>query len=419
MLRGKNIVLAVSGSIACYKAAELTRLLVQEGARVQVLMTKSAQEFITPLTFQTLSGNPVATEAFSLTQESEIGHIRLADQADLLLIAPATANVIGKLASGIADDLLTTVLMATRAPVLIAPAMNVHMYEHPILQQNIEKLRSLGYRFIEPQVGFLACGYEGKGRLAEPSDIVEEVQDVLTEKDLAGENVLITAGPNWEPLDPVRFISNRSTGKMGFALARVAKRRGARVTLISGPTSLTPPRGISFHPVERASEMYRAVMDSYPEATLVILAAAVADFRPAQIAREKIKKGIRTPTLKLERNPDIAADLGKNKGGRLLVGFATETQELVANARRKLIEKNLDLIVANDVTQEGAGFAADTNIVTLMDRTGKVESLPLLTKEEVAQVIFDRVLALKQTLAPSAQPPADGQNGHSHTPTAG
>ncbi|MBI3303347.1 MAG: bifunctional phosphopantothenoylcysteine decarboxylase/phosphopantothenate--cysteine ligase CoaBC [Deltaproteobacteria bacterium] len=397
MLKGKTVVLAVSGSIACYKAAELTRILINEGARVRVIMTKNAQEFITPLTFQTLSGNLVATDTFSLTQESEIGHIRLADSADVLLIAPATANIIGKLANGIADDLLTTVLMATTAPVLIAPAMNVHMYNNPILQQNMARLKSLGYHFIEPGEGSLACGYEGKGRLADPTDIVEAVKNVLTKKALVGENVLVTAGPNREPIDPVRFISNRSTGKMGFALARIARRRGATVTLISGPTSLIPPYRANFRPVDRAVEMHRAVMECYPAATIVIMAAAVADYRPTHMATGKIKKGSSSLILELERNPDIAAELGGQKGDRLLVGFATETEELIANARRKLIEKNFDLIVANDVTQKGAGFATDTNIVTLIDRTGGVEHLPLMTKDEVAAVIFDRILVLKES----------------------
>jgi phosphopantothenoylcysteine decarboxylase/phosphopantothenate--cysteine ligase len=286
--------------------------------------------------------------------------------------------------------------MATTAPGLIAPAMNVHMYDHPILQQNIARLKLLGYRFVEPQEGFLACGYEGKGRLANPEDIVEEVKDVLSQKDLVGENVLVTAGPNREPIDPVRFISNRSTGKMGFALARIARGRGAAVTLISGPTSLIPPHGVSFRSVERAVEMHQAVMECYPAATIVIMAAAVADYRPAHVATQKIKKGSRSLTLELERNPDIAAELGRQKGDHLLIGFATETEDLITNAQRKLIEKNFDLIVANDVTQKGAGFATDTNIVTLIDRTGKVEHLPLMTKDEVASIVFDRILALKE-----------------------
>lgn len=395
MLKGKNIVLGVTGGIAAYKAAEIVRLLVKEGATVRVLMTRNAQEFITPLTLQTLSGNPVSTETFSLTQESEIGHIRLADTADLLLVAPATANVIGKLACGIADDLLTTVLLATTAPVLLAPAMNVHMYAHPIVQENMRKLASLGYGLIEPAEGFLACGYEGKGRLAAPEDIVEEVRAALTEKDLIGTRIIVTAGPNAEPIDPVRLITNRSTGKMGFAMARVAWRRGAEVLLVSGPTSLPPPRGVRVRSVRTAREMQQAVLESYPQATMVIAAAAVADYRPAHIAPQKIKKGEGKFVIALTRNPDILAELGQQKGERLLVGFATETEEVLQNAERKLRSKNLDLIVANDVTQEGAGFAGDTNIVTLIDRTGKIEPLPLMGKEEVAHAVYDRLLALK------------------------
>ncbi|HJY80246.1 MAG TPA: bifunctional phosphopantothenoylcysteine decarboxylase/phosphopantothenate--cysteine ligase CoaBC, partial [Candidatus Binatia bacterium] len=268
MLAGKTIVLGVTGGIAAYKAAEIVRLLVKDGATVRVIMTKNAQEFITPLTLQTLSGNPVSTETFSLTQESEIGHIRLADGADLILIAPATANVIAKLAHGLADDLLTTVVLAATAPILVAPAMNVHMYAHRLVRENMHKLASLGYGFVEPAEGFLACGYEGKGRLADPEDIVEEVRATLSKKDLRGERIIVTAGPNAEPIDPVRFITNRSTGKMGFAMARVAWRRGAEVTLVSGPTALSPPRGVCFCPVRTAREMQQAVLEHYPKATM-------------------------------------------------------------------------------------------------------------------------------------------------------
>jgi phosphopantothenoylcysteine decarboxylase/phosphopantothenate--cysteine ligase len=394
-LTGKTIVLGVTGGIAAYKAAEIVRLLVKDGATVRVIMTSNAQEFITPLTFQTLSGNPVSTETFNLTQESEIGHIRLADTADLILIAPATANVIAKLAHGQADDLLTTVLLATTAPVLLAPAMNVHMYAHAIVQENMRKLASLGYGFVEPAEGFLACGYEGKGRLADPEDIVEEVRAALTKKDLKDERIIVTAGPNWEPLDPVRFISNRSTGKMGFALARVARRRGAEVTLISGPTALSPPHGVRFCRVQTALEMQQAVLEYYPQATVVVSAAAVADYRPAQIAPQKVKKGAGKVVMELVRNPDILAELGQQKGDRFLIGFATETEEVLQNAVQKLRSKNLDLIVANDVTQEGAGFAHDTNVVTLIGRDERIESLPLMSKEDVAHAVYDRLLAMK------------------------
>jgi phosphopantothenoylcysteine decarboxylase / phosphopantothenate---cysteine ligase len=395
MLAGKTIVVGVTGGIAAYKAAELVRLLVKDGAFVRVIMTKNAQEFITPLTLQTLSGNPVATETFNLTQESEIGHIRLADTADLILIAPASADVIGKLAHGIADDLLTTVLLATMAPVLVAPAMNVHMFAHPAVQENIRILGQRGYRFVEPGEGFLACGYEGKGRLAEPEDIVEEVRAALTKKDLGKERIIVTAGPNAEPIDPVRFITNRSTGKMGFAMARVAWRRGADVTLISGPTSLAPPRGVRFYPVRTALEMQQAILSAYGETTMVISAAAIADYRPAHVAPQKIKKREGDFSIELTRNPDILAGLSQQKGYRLLVGFATETEDVLQNAMRKLRKKNLDMIVANDVTQEGAGFAHDTNIVTLIDRSERMETLPLMSKDEVAHTVYDRLLTLR------------------------
>ena len=395
MLAGKTIVLGVTGGIAAYKSAEIVRLLVKEGAVVRAIMTKNAQEFITPLTLQTLSGNPVATETFSLTQESEIGHIRLADTAELILIAPATADIIAKLANGLADDLLSTVLLATTAPVLIAPAMNVHMYAHPLVQENMRKLMSHGYRLIEPAEGFLACGYEGRGRLADPEDIVEEVRAALTKKDMRGEHVIVTAGPNAEPIDPVRFITNRSTGKMGFAMARVAWRRGAEVTLVSGPTSLEPPHGVRFAAVRTALEMQKAILDHYHTATMVVSAAAVADYRPAKVAAQKIKKADGNFSIELTRNPDILKELSSLKRNHLHVGFATETENVLENAARKLRSKNLDMIVANDVTQEGAGFAHDTNIVTLIDRTARMETLPLMSKDEVAHAVYDRLIALK------------------------
>jgi phosphopantothenoylcysteine decarboxylase/phosphopantothenate--cysteine ligase len=389
------VVLGVSGGIACYKAVELVRLLVKDGFVVQVIMTRGAMEFVTPLTFQTLSGRPVASETFNLTQESEIGHIRLADAADLFVIAPATANVIGKIAAGIADDLLTTVLMATKAAVLIAPAMNIHMYENPILQENVRKLRRLGYYFMEPAEGYLACGYEGKGRLPEPEKILEEVHRLLKRKDLAGEKLLITAGPNREPLDPVRYLSNRSSGKMGYALARAAIRRGAEVALISGPTMLEPPAGARLIPVTTAAEMRHAVLNEFPRSTAVIMAAAVTDYRPADFAGKKMKRGQGPIEIRLEPNPDILKEIGAQKNGKLLVGFAAETDELVANAKKKLEDKNLDMIVANDVTGAGAGFDVDTNVATILDRGGGVLALPLMSKDELAEQIFDYLLALK------------------------
>lgn len=388
--------LGVSGGIACYKAVELVRLLVQAGCSVQVIMTRSAMEFVTPLTFQTLSGHPVASETFSLTQESEIGHINLADSADLFVIAPATANIIGKIANGIADDLLTTVLMATQAPVLIAPAMNIHMYENPILQENLRKLRRIGYHLLEPAEGFLACGYEGKGRLPDPEKIAEEVQRLLKPKDLTGERFLITAGPNREPLDPVRYLSNRSSGKMGYALARAALRRGAEVALVSGPTALEAPVGARTTQVTTAAEMRAAVLKEFSTSTAVIMAAAVSDYRPVVRADKKIKRGKGPIELRLEPNPDILKELGAAKDGKLLIGFAAETEELTANAARKLREKNLDMIVANDIAQEGSGFDGDTNIATILDRSGASRALPLMSKDDLADRIFDHFLELKK-----------------------
>jgi phosphopantothenoylcysteine decarboxylase/phosphopantothenate--cysteine ligase len=392
----KHVILGVTGGIACYKAVELVRLLVKEEYTVQVIMTRGAMEFVTPLTFQTLSARPVATDTFDLTQESEIGHIDLADSADIFVIAPATANVIGKIAAGIADDLLTTVLMATQAPVLIAPAMNIHMYENPILQENLRKLRRVGYRILEPAEGYLACGYEGKGRLPDPESILEQIRWLLKKKDLAGEKLLITAGPSREPLDPVRYISNRSSGKMGYALARAAVQRGAEVVLISGPTALEPPAGVKLTPVNTAAEMRQAILNEFATCTAVIMAAAVADYHPVEFSPEKIKRGKGPLDVRLEPNPDILKELSQRKDRKLLVGFAAETGNLDDNAEKKLHEKNLDMIVANDVTKEGSGFDGDTNIVTIFDRRGASRSLPLMSKDKVAEQIFDHLLTLKR-----------------------
>lgn len=391
-----KVVLGVSGGIACYKAVELVRLLVKEQYAVQVILTRGAMEFVTPLTFQTLSARPVATDTFNLTQESEIGHINLADSADIFVVAPATANIIGKIAAGIADDLLTTVLMATRAPVLIAPAMNIHMYENPILQENLRKLRRVGYEILEPGEGYLACGYEGKGRLPDPEAILERIGCRVKKKDLAGEKLLVTAGPSREPLDPVRYISNRSSGKMGYALARAAAQRGAEVVLISGPTALKPPAGVKLTAVNTAAEMRQAILDEFAACTAVIMAAAVADYHPAKFSPDKIKRSKGPLDVRLEPNPDILEELGQRKDGKLLVGFAAETGNLDANAEKKLRDKNLDMIVANDVTQEGSGFDGDTNIATIFDRRGASRSLPLMSKDELADQIFDHLLTLKR-----------------------
>ncbi|MFA5515708.1 MAG: bifunctional phosphopantothenoylcysteine decarboxylase/phosphopantothenate--cysteine ligase CoaBC [Desulfuromonadales bacterium] len=397
MLTGKTIVLGVCGGIAAYKAVELLRLLVKGGAQVHVVMTASSREFVTPLTFQTLSGNPVHTEMFNLLQEMEIGHISLADRADLFVVAPATANVIGKVANGIADDLLTTTIMATKAPILFVPAMNVNMYENPIYRRNEDRLAALGCRFMTPATGFLACGWEGKGKLPEPSAILTEIEQMLSPQDFSGETMLVTAGPTREDLDPVRFLSNRSSGRMGYAVAAAARRRGARVVLVSGPTCLAPPAGVETVPVTSARQMREAVLAHLPAATVVVKAAAVADYRAAAPAGKKIKKGDAAElVLALEKNPDILAELGALKEERILVGFAAETDDLLANADRKLREKNLDLIVANDVTLPGAGFDVETNIVRLLYRDGKVEALPQMSKNGLADLLLDRLLTLRR-----------------------
>lgn len=396
MFEGKTVILGVCGGIAAYKAVELLRLLVKSGATVHVIMTKAASEFVTPLTFQTLSGNPVHTELFNLITEQEIGHISLADRADLCIIAPATANCIGKLASGIADDLLTTTLMATKAPVLLAPAMNVNMYENAIYRENEARLQRHGYLFIPPVNGFLACGWEGKGKLPDPMDILEEAVAALTPKDMAGLTVLVTAGPTREEIDPVRYVSNHSSGRMGYAIARAARLRGARVTLISGPVSLSAPAGVELITVESAAQMHTAVLQRKDEADIIIKAAAVADYRASERAGQKLKKKSAELSLHLVKNSDILAELGRIKAkGQTLVGFAAETENLQAHAAAKLAAKNLDLIVANDVSAEGAGFNVATNIVRFLYRDGKCEELPLLPKEKVAEEILARVLQLR------------------------
>lgn len=397
MLQGKTIVLGVTGGIAAYRAVELLRLFVKAGAQVFVVMTQSAREFVTPLTFQTLSGNPVHTELFNLYQEREIGHITLADRADLLVVAPATANLIGKVAGGLADDLLSTTLMATKAPVLFVPAMNVNMYENPLYQANQTKLTGFGYHFLEPATGYLACGWEGKGKMPEPQAVFEEVLRLLSPQDLCGETVLVTAGPTREELDPVRYLSNYSSGKMGYAIARAARRRGARVILVSGPTALAAPPGVDLVPVVSARQMREAVLARLAEATVVIKSAAVADYRPAERSEQKIKKGKGMELiLPLEKNPDILAELGERKTDQLLIGFAAETTDLLGNARKKLEAKNLDLIVANDVSRKDAGFDVDTNAVRLLYRDGRSEELPLLSKDEVAQQLLDRIVRLRK-----------------------
>lgn len=391
MLEGKKIVLGITGGIAAYKSAGLTREFVKQRADVSVIMTRNATEFITPLTLQTLSGNPVYTDTFSVTGDWEIGHISLAEAAHIFVLAPATANIIGKIASGIADDLLSTTIMATKAPVLICPAMNTNMYTHSVVSENIQKLAKLGYYFVEPAHGELACKTEGQGRLAPLDDIVEEVISIMTPKDLQGQAVLITAGPTREAFDPVRFISNYSSGKMGYAFATMAKRRGADVTLISGPTSLPVPSGVKLLNVSSAVEMRDAVMEHVEESTVIIKVAAVADYRPASMAYSKIKKDEGAFAIALEHNPDIIAEIGKIKGDRVLVGFAMETEDLLKNAYNKLMAKNMDLIVANDLSRPGSGFQCDTNSVRVIDRTGDVKKFPLMSKVNVADRVLDRV----------------------------
>jgi len=394
MLQNKTIILGVSGGIAVYKAVELLRLLTKAGATVHVIMTKNAQEFVTPLTFQTLSGNPVHTELFNLYQEQEIGHISLADQADLFILAPATANLIGKIAQGLADDLLTTSVMATKAPVLVVPAMNSNMYENPLYQRNEKILSKAGYHLMEPATGELACGWQGKGKLPDPEQIMEAATAVLTPKDLKGRQLLVTAGPTREEIDPVRYVSNYSSGKMGFAIAAAAAARGANVTLVSGPVQLTVPVGVKCIPVTSADEMRAAVLAHYPQAEVVIKSAAVADYRPVDRLENKLKKADEELTLRLEKNPDILAELGAQKGDRVLVGFAAETERLLAHAAEKLQKKNLDMVVANDLTAEGAGFDVDTNVVRFLFADGRVKELDLMSKEQVANLLLTQVVKL-------------------------
>jgi phosphopantothenoylcysteine decarboxylase/phosphopantothenate--cysteine ligase len=391
MLHEKRIVLGVTGGIAVYKAAELVRELVRRGAVVRVVMTDHACEFVRPLTFETLSGHPVSTDLFHLTGGYEIDHIALADFAELVVIAPATANIIGKMAAGIADDLLTTVLLAATAPVLVCPAMNAKMYANAVVKENLARLIARGYSILEPGYGELACRTEGQGRLPDAPEIAEEIESLLTPKNLRGEHILITAGPTQEPFDPVRYITNHSSGKMGYALAVMARRKGAAVTLISGPTELPDPRGVRCISVQTALEMRDSVLDHLKEATVVIKAAAVADYRPKVCQKTKIKKTAGQMTVSLERNPDIIAAIGEKKGSRIVVGFAMESDHLLENARMKLVEKKMDFIVANDLTMPGAGFRTDTNIIRILDSKGGDETFPLMDKLDAAGIILDRV----------------------------
>ncbi|HHX23611.1 MAG: bifunctional phosphopantothenoylcysteine decarboxylase/phosphopantothenate--cysteine ligase CoaBC [Tepidanaerobacteraceae bacterium] len=393
MLKDKFIVLGVTGSIAIYKSLHLIRLLKKAGANVQVIMTKSACEFITPLTFQVISQNPVIMDMFEKPSHWEVEHVALADKADFFLVAPATANIIAKMAAGIADDMLTSTLLATKARIIVVPAMNVKMYENPITQRNIYSLIERDIKFIDPSEGNLACGYTGKGRFPEPTDIVEWIKIILGENgDFKDKKLLITAGPTREPLDPVRFITNYSSGKMGYALAEKAVQRGAKVTLISGPTNLTPPLGLSkYIAVDTAQEMFQAVMEHFTYADVIIKSAAVADFSPKDIEQNKIKKQDFNMRIELKKNPDILQELGKRKTKQILVGFAAETTEVLENAQNKLKRKNLDFIVMNNLTEEGAGFAVDSNIVKILHKDGRIEELSKMLKKDLANEILDRI----------------------------
>lgn len=398
----KRVLLGVSGGIAAYKSAEVIRLLLKNGMQVDVAMTRNATRFITPLTLQALSGNPVWVETFRLGMEQEIGHIRLVDRADLLLVAPATANILAKAACGIADDMLSTLLcVASRIPVVFAPSMNPNMYRHPVTQENMQKLKRIGAGFVEPVEGELACRVQGVGRLADPERIVEDVVFRLGHKDLVGEKILVTAGPTREEIDPVRFLSNPSSGKMGFAIARAAAQRGAAVTLVTGPTHCLEPLHVTTVHVNTAAQMRASVLDALPEATAVLMTAAVSDFRPVCRAPEKIKKAGAALRLDLEATVDILREVGEAKGERILVGFAAETQALLENAREKLANKNLDLIVVNDVSRGDIGFQADDNEVKILSRQGDCTDLPRMSKEDLAHRILDRVAVLR-----AARPPA-------------
>jgi phosphopantothenoylcysteine decarboxylase/phosphopantothenate--cysteine ligase len=406
-----RVALGVTGGIAAYKAAELVRLLQDRGLEVQVVMTRAAREFITPLTFAALSGRKVITEMFEGGEaepnvESAIEHIAVAQSIDALVIAPATANVLAKIAQGIADDFLTTLCLATKAPLVVAPAMNVNMWEHPATQKNLEILRARGVKVLDPDEGYLACGMTGAGRLTNIETIAQAVFVTLgLRDDLKGETVLVTAGPTQEPLDAVRYLSNRSSGKMGYALAEAARRRGARVVLVSGPTHLEPPAGAVFEGVRTAEEMAEAVRRHSGVATVILMAAAVADFRPAEIAPQKIKRQDGVPQIQLEPTPDILAEVAsRRRAEQILVGFAADTERVSESAEAKLRSKRLDLIVANDVTQPGAGFDVDTNIVTLIFPDGRKLALEKMSKLDVAQRVLDEVVGIREKRSAELQP---------------
>lgn len=391
-LNNVKIAVGVTGCIAAYKACEIVSRLKKLGADVTVVMTKSATEFVAPLTFGTLSQNKVIYDMFEMPDYSKVEHISLASEADVFLICPATANIIGKVASGIADDFLSTTIMATKAPVAFAPAMNSNMYENPIVQSNISKLKGYGYHFIEPDEGFLACGTSGKGRLPEYDKIISKVESIAYKnKDLKGKKVLVSAGPTQEKIDPVRFLSNHSTGKMGYSIAKAAVLRGADVTLVTGKVSIDPPFGAKVIKIESAEDMYKKVCEEFDSSDIVIKAAAVADYRPSVTYDQKVKKG-GDMEIKLTQNPDILKELGRRKKNQVLVGFCMETEDLTENAKKKLNEKNLDFIVANNLFTEGAGFAGDTNVVTIIEKGGEITPYSIMEKDEVAHLILDKCI---------------------------
>ena len=394
MLKDKTILLGVTGGIAVYKAADLVSRLKKQNANVEVIMTSNAMEFVTPLTFQTMSNNMVHSDMFKEITNYDVEHISLAQSADIILIAPATANTIGKIACGIADNLLTTVVMASNAKVIFAPAMNTTMYNSPMVQENIHKLKKIGYEFIAPGVGLLACGDYGAGKMAEPADIVEYLIQNFIEKDFKNKKIVITAGATIEPLDPVRYMTNYSSGKMGYSLAEDAKNRGAEVVLISGPTSLSPPKGVKFVSINTTREMLEVVGHYFEDCDVLIKAAAPLDYRPDTVSDIKIKKNETEAdelNLKFIRNPDIAKHYGKNKKNQIIVGFAAETNNLYEFAFEKIKKKNFDFIVANDVLEKGAGFKGDTNIVTIIDKNGESTKYPIMEKKDVAKLILDKV----------------------------
>ncbi len=393
MLKGKTVILGVTGSIAAYKTASLASMLIKQHAEVYVIMTKNAANFINPITFETLTGHKCLVDTFDRNFEFHVAHVNLAEQADLMMIAPASANVIGKLASGIADDMLTTTAMACKAPMLISPAMNTNMYENPILQDNLQKLASYGYEIIEPATGMLACRDVGKGKMPEPEVLTEHILRVIAkEKDLSGKKVLVTAGPTQEAIDPVRCITNHSSGKMGYAVAREAMLRGAEVTLVTGPCAIDPPMFIDVVPVVSAAEMFDAVTECCDSSDIIIMAAAVADYRPEQASVEKVKKTDGDMSISLVRTTDILKTVGDRKReGQFLCGFSMETENMLENARAKLVRKNLDMIVANNLKTDGAGFGTDTNVVTIITPDGETQ-LPIMSKQEAAGCILDAIV---------------------------